>query len=115
MRRSRPATPVEVREVSAGHIALEGPLEYETARHAHEKGLALIAASDVRMFQVDCAGVSRCDSAALAVLIDWMAEARKRQMRLCVVNVPDDLRAIARISEVDQLLEQGVDCGAPDA
>jgi ABC-type transporter Mla MlaB component len=60
---------------------------------------------------VNCAHVSRCDSAALAVLIDWMARARARRLRLCVVNLPENLRAIARISEVDALLDQGIDCG----
>lgn len=102
---------VEVREVAPGRIAVTGALEYETAREAHRRGVELIASSSAPELEIDCAQISRCDSAALAVLIDWMARARERRLRLCVVNVPKDLRAIARISEVDELLEQGVDCG----
>jgi phospholipid transport system transporter-binding protein len=110
--RASTADAIEVREVSPGHIALHGILEYETARKAHEQGLALIAASREARLEVDCSQISRADSAALAVLIDWMAEARARRLRLCVMNVPPHLRAIARISEVEELLEQGVDCGS---
>jgi phospholipid transport system transporter-binding protein len=102
---------ISVVELAPGRIALVGPLEYETAQHAHDLGLALITASRESTLEVDCAQVSRCDSSALAVLIDWMAIARARHLRLCVTHVPADLRAIARISEVDELLEQGVECG----
>jgi phospholipid transport system transporter-binding protein len=107
------ADAVEVRESAPGHLEVRGPLEYETAREAHRQGLELIARTTAGQLQVDCAHVSRCDSAALAVLIDWMARARARRLRLCVVNLPENLRAIARISEVDELLDQGIDCGAP--
>jgi phospholipid transport system transporter-binding protein len=107
------ADAVEVRESAPGHIEVRGPLEYETAREAHRQGLELIARTAAARLEVDCAHVSRCDSAALAVLIDWMARARARQLRLCVVNLPENLRAIARISEVNELLDQGIDCSAP--
>ncbi|MGQ0833703.1 MAG: STAS domain-containing protein [Gammaproteobacteria bacterium] len=110
-RRAVSTESIEVREVSPGRIALRGPLEYETARHAHSQGLELITAAGASQLEIDCAGVTRSDSAALAVLTDWMATARERQLRLCVVNIPPDLRAIARISEVDELLERGVECG----
>jgi phospholipid transport system transporter-binding protein len=102
---------VEVREAGPGRIEVRGALEYETARHAHQQGVELIASTEAGRLEVNCAHVSRCDSAALAVLIDWMARARARRLRLCVVNLPENLRAIARISEVDALLDQGIDCG----
>lgn len=110
-RSARTPVPIEVREVAPGRFTLRGSLEFETARQAHERGLELIAAANGSRLEIDCRGVTQSDSAALAVLIDWMAAARERRVRLCVVNVPPNLRAIARISDVEQLLEQGVECG----
>jgi len=53
---------------------------------------------------VDCAGVTRGDSAGLAVLLDWLAWGRRRSRAVSLQNLPAPLVAIARISEVDELL-----------
>jgi len=100
----------QVRELSPGHIAVRGRLGFDTARYAHERGLELIEASTESCIELDCSRVTKSDSSGLAVLIDWMARARARGRRLCVVKVPEELAAIARISEVEELLERGVDC-----
>jgi phospholipid transport system transporter-binding protein len=105
---------VQVREVSPGHIAIRGRLGFETARYAHERGLELIDASPEMRIELDCSRITKADSAGLAVLIDWMAQAKLRGHRLCVVKVPAELAAIAKISEVEELLARGVDCGVPD-
>jgi phospholipid transport system transporter-binding protein len=113
MRRSSAdqADSIQVREVSPGHISLRGRLAIDTARYAYERGLAIIdAASDGRI-EIDCERLTKCDSAGLAVLIDWMAAARAKGQRLCVLHVPSELSAIAKISEVEEILERGVDCG----
>jgi phospholipid transport system transporter-binding protein len=54
---------------------------------------------------VDCAGVTRADSAGLAVLLDWLAWGRRKSRALSLTNLPESLIAIARISEVDELLQ----------
>ena len=57
---------------------------------------------------VDCSGLTRADSAGVAVLLDWLAEAKRNARHLRYEGLPDSVRAIARISEVDDLLESGV-------
>lgn len=105
---------MQVREASPGRIAVRGRLGFDTARYAHEQGLALIDACNEPRIELDCSRITKADSAGLAVLIDWMARARSQGHRLCVVKVPAELTAIARISEVDELLERGIDCGVPE-
>lgn len=119
MRRKREdqADSIQVRKVSPGHIALRGRLALDTATYAAEQGVALIQAEREERIEIDCSRVTKVDSAGLAVLIDWMAAARVEGHRLCVSHVPAELAALAKISEVEEILERGVECGKtpPDA
>jgi phospholipid transport system transporter-binding protein len=95
---------VGVSEPSAGRIVVEGDLTFATARDARQIGLAVLDRSSAQRIVVDCARVSRADSAGLAVLLDWLAWGRRRSRAVAFENLPDSLLAIARISEVDELL-----------
>jgi phospholipid transport system transporter-binding protein len=53
---------------------------------------------------VDLAGVSEGDSAGLALLIEWLRVARGRGQRIRFLNIPAQINALARISEVEDLL-----------
>ena len=54
--------------------------------------------------EVDLAGVTRCDSAALALLLEWAGRAQRSGSVLRYRNLPAALLAIAAISEVEDLL-----------
>ena len=66
---------------------------------AGEKAFAPHAAIEVEM-----AGVTRCDSAAVALLLEWVRLTEARGARLAFRNLPTALAAIASISDVDGLL-----------
>ncbi len=53
---------------------------------------------------IDLGGVSRSDSAGLALLVEWMRQAKERQVKLRFRNLPLQLREIARISDLLSLL-----------
>lgn len=53
---------------------------------------------------VDLAGVSEADSAGLALLIEWVRIAKEARRPIRFENVPDQISALARISEVEDLL-----------
>jgi phospholipid transport system transporter-binding protein len=91
-----------------GKAQIRGALTFATARRAREEGLRLGSASARRDLEVDCAGVKASDSAGLTVLLDWLALAKKDGRSLRYVNLPQGLLAIARISDVEQLLLTGV-------
>jgi phospholipid transport system transporter-binding protein len=99
---------IELVERSAGRFEVCGPLTFATARRARELGLKAFAASSARELEVDCGGDTASDSAGLAVLLDWLALAKREGRSLRYRNLPAQVRALARISETDELLERGV-------
>ena len=103
----------ELVAISPGQFAARGALTFETARHAWQQGLDSLHPAGARELQVDCSGIHVADSAAVTVLLDWLARAKAAGRSLCFANLPQGLLAIARISEVDGLLQRGVGC-APE-
>jgi len=57
-----------------------------------------------KTIDVDFAPVTESDSAGLALLIEWMRIARRQGQKLRFSNVPPQVAALARISEVEDLL-----------
>jgi phospholipid transport system transporter-binding protein len=53
---------------------------------------------------IDLAEVSQTDSAALALLLEWMEQGRRRGVQVHFTNLPDSLMGIARLSNVERLL-----------
>ena len=56
---------------------------------------------------VDLGGVGASDSAGLALLIEWLRVARQGGQAIRFANVPAQIEALARISEVEDLLGGG--------
>ena len=85
---------------------VEAPLTLLTVAALRDPGLALIgAASDTLTF--DLGTVPEGDSAGLALLIDWLASAHARSLKLHYANPGRTLLALARLSEVEPLLIEG--------
>jgi phospholipid transport system transporter-binding protein len=87
-----------------GTYRLEDALTFATVPMLRQPGLNLIAAAagDVQ-FDLEC--VPLTDSAGLALLIDWLAEARARQRTLRYLRVPEALSELAKLSDVEALIE----------
>ena len=88
---------------TAGVYRLEDALTFATVPILRQPGVDLIAAApgDVQ-FDLEC--VPLTDSAGLALLIDWLAEARASQRTLRYLKVPEALSALAELSEVEPLI-----------
>jgi phospholipid transport system transporter-binding protein len=83
-------------------LAARGELGFATAAAALPAGLALIEPG--KDWTVDLAGITTGDSAGLAVLVEWIAVARARGVTLRYEGVPEQILAVARISDLEQLL-----------
>jgi phospholipid transport system transporter-binding protein len=103
---SAPSAPAEVVSVGADRLAVRGALTFATARLASAAGLRAIGACTARQLEVDCAAVTGADSAGLAVCLVWLSTARRNGRDMRFVNLPAHIRSLARISEVDSLLER---------
>jgi phospholipid transport system transporter-binding protein len=95
---------VGISEPSAGRVLVTGELTFASAREARQLGLMVLESSSADRIVVDCAGVTKADSAGLAVLLEWLAWGRRKSRVIGLDKLPPSLVAIARISEVDELL-----------
>jgi phospholipid transport system transporter-binding protein len=94
---------------AGGALSARGPLTFATARAARLAGIAVLTAAPAQPGLVmDCAGIEAADSAGLAVLLDWLATAKLTGHGLRYVGLNQGFAALARISEVQALLERGV-------
>jgi phospholipid transport system transporter-binding protein len=91
-----------------GRVAVEGPLTFATARSARALARPILAARGSSPLEFDCARITASDSAGLAVLLDWLRTARRAGRPLRYSHLPEGLVALARISEVEELLTRGV-------
>lgn len=88
-----------------GRHRLEADLTFATVTGLRPQGLAaLAAATPAAELTFDLASVRQADSAGLALLVDWLAAARSRGLRLRFAGPSPELRALARLSDVEELL-----------
>jgi phospholipid transport system transporter-binding protein len=53
---------------------------------------------------IDLAGVTRADSAGLALLIEWLRRARAANCALQFVHVPEQLRTLVRVNGLQDVI-----------
>lgn len=53
---------------------------------------------------IDFSGVSRTDSAGVALLVEWFRQAKAQQREVHFVNAPAQMMAIIRVADLDDLL-----------
>ncbi len=97
----------ELQDLGGGALRAQGPLTFASARAARAAGLAALACGPSSL-RVDLKDVAPADSAGLAVLLDLLGQARQNGAHLTFANIPAGLAALARISEIEELLERGV-------
>jgi phospholipid transport system transporter-binding protein len=54
--------------------------------------------------RVDLGEVSHSNSDGVALLVDWLGQARHRQRALVFFNVPAQMRAIIQVADLDTVL-----------
>lgn len=57
-----------------------------------------------KKLELDLSQVARADSAGLALLLEWKAQARQRATQIDYVGIPESLLAIAKTTEVSELI-----------
>jgi phospholipid transport system transporter-binding protein len=66
-----------------------------------EQGRAAMAGGD---FVIDFSAVVRCDTSAVACVLDWLRGAHAARRRLELVALPEDLLSLARLYNVEALI-----------
>jgi len=94
----------ELQRRAPGRFAARGVLTFASARGAWEEGLAALQEDPSKSIEVECAGVTHADSAGLMVLLDWLGAARRRGRSITYRYLPNSLRSLAAISDLEKLL-----------
>jgi len=99
------ANSFKIEDHGDGHFALIGDMNFETAE-------AILRASedlfeDHTQIEVDLSGVEDNDSAGLALLLEWVTWANHSVREIRFKNMPEQIMAIAKTTEVDKLLTRG--------
>lgn len=95
---------LEFEPAGKGGFLLRGELTFATAAEALERSRELFRGHAV--IELDLSGVTAADSAGLALLLEWITWARGSARELQFHHMPEQLLAIAQISEVEDLLRR---------
>lgn len=99
---------VEIVDVRTGQVEVRGALTFATATNARAAGRRRIEMSGDSALEMDCSKVTEADSAGLAVLLDWLALAKRQGRSIRFKALPAPIHAVAQLSNVDTILNQGL-------
>ena len=89
-------------DLGEGRYAVRGPLRFQNVPTVWREAVGRFATP--REVVVDLSGVTEVDSAGLALLVEWLRDARKAGGAVRFANAPAKLLAIARVTRLDVLL-----------
>lgn len=96
------ARQTQIEALGDGRFRVSGVLDASTvARLLARSGELFRGLSRI---ELDFATVTASDSSGLALLLEWLRLARRADQRIRFEHLPEQLMALARISEVDTLL-----------
>lgn len=81
---------------------LTGDITFVTVPQLWRQTTAMLAGTEKLI--IDLGGVTRTDSAALALLVGWMRHARQARKPIEFQHLPEKLLATARVTGVEALL-----------
>ena len=93
-----------VRLGDAGELFISGVLDYRTGPDLRKQGQALINSSNAPALVLDCSAVTKSSSVGLSLLLCFMRDAEAVKKPVSIRALPDDMREIAEVSGITELL-----------
>jgi anti-anti-sigma factor len=84
------------------NICLEGDVVFNNVVKIRDSGIELMNA--VSSVYIDLSEIKHVDSSSLALLIAWARAAKRQHKKFQLLNVPDFLASLARVSGLDAIL-----------
>ena len=81
---------------------LRGVLDFRTVPDLDKQSRVLFGTR--KEVTVDLSGVTRANSAGLALLMEWVQMARRGGRNFRFANIPEKLLSLARVTELDEFL-----------
>ena len=95
-----------VRMGEAGELLISGVLDYRSGPGLRQQGQALIASSTAAALVLDCSAVEKSSSVGLSLLLAFMRDAAAAGKVVSIRALPEDMREIAEVSGLTELLAQ---------
>ncbi|MGI9204072.1 MAG: STAS domain-containing protein [Woeseiaceae bacterium] len=92
-------------DLGNGQFALSGRMSFDTAGQILMQSEALF--EEHTLLEIDLSAVTHTDSAGLALLLEWITWANHTVREIRFNGMPDKIDAIAKTTEVDDLLKRG--------
>ena len=92
-----------IQETGDGQFAIKGELSKFTVPSVWRMANPLIQSATQNLV-VDLQGVTRTDSAGLALLLEWMTLARSKGLQIHFLNLPTQLWDIAKLSDLEGII-----------
>lgn len=87
-----------------GVLRLAGVLDYRSGPALRKEGKALILASGEQRLVLDCSQVVKSSSVGLSLLLAFMRDAQAAGKSWELRGMPDDMREIAEVYDLDEVL-----------
>ncbi|MGY4815196.1 STAS domain-containing protein [Pseudomonas chlororaphis subsp. piscium] len=95
-----------VRLGEAGELLISGVLDYRSGPGLRKQGQGLIASSTAAALVLDCSAVEKSSSVGLSLLLAFMRDAAAAGKAVSIRALPEDMREIAEVSGLTELLAQ---------
>lgn len=95
----------EIKDLGDGRFSITGSMTFDTAEkilRASEEPF-----EEHSQIEIDLSGITDSDSAGLALLLEWVTWANHSVREIRFSAMPEKIIAIARTTEVEQLLTRG--------
>lgn len=93
---------------AGGRCTLRGPVTMANVESLLEEGGRQIAGSEIT---IDLSGVEEVDSTAVSLLLEWRRQGLRANRTIHYVNVPANLRSLAELYGVSELLGDSPSAG----
>jgi len=87
-----------------GRFRIVGELDYQTVDRLLDHDDALFA-DNPREIEIDLSGVGHTTSVGLALMLEWLRQARSRNVAIRFSQVPAQILGIARLSQLEDILQ----------
>ena len=100
-----PMNEFRLEEKGGGCFLLSGKMTFDSVNQILDASLELF--DEHPRIEVDLSGVTKSDSAGLALLLEWITWANHNVREIRFLKTPEKIEAIAKTTEVADLLKRG--------
>lgn len=96
-------TDAKIDQEDGARFRVSGDMTFATTRKLLAESKAMFG--EARSLKLNLADVRHADSSGLALLLEWIAEAKQKGGEVSIEGIPDSLLAIAKLCQMDGTLK----------